>query len=144
MTATISSRTPEGFGSRCPMCGAETPLEYSLSGDATCPKCGSLLWGTEAILAHLRNRIAEQLGVDPDKVTGETSFVNDLGADSLDTVELVMELEEEFDIDIPDAEAEKIRTIGDAIRCIEQQLKDRDDNALANASVSSSPLSHCS
>lgn len=64
--------------------------------------------------------VAEQLGVDKEKVTPETSFVNDLGADSLDTVELVMELEEEFDISIPDDAAEKIQTVGQAIEFIEK------------------------
>jgi acyl carrier protein len=59
--------------------------------------------------------VAEQLGVSKDQITRETSFVNDLGADSLDTVELVMELEEEFDINIPDDVAEKIQTVGQAI-----------------------------
>lgn len=64
--------------------------------------------------------VAEQLGVDKEKITRETSFVNDLGADSLDTVELVMELEEEFDIDIPDDAADKIQTVGEAIDFIVQ------------------------
>lgn len=64
--------------------------------------------------------VAEQLGVDREKVTPETSFVNDLGADSLDTVELVMELEEEFEINIPDEEAEKIQTVGQAIEYIKK------------------------
>ena len=64
--------------------------------------------------------VAEQLGVDKEKVSPETSFVNDLGADSLDTVELVMELEEEFDINIPDDAAEKIQTVGQAIGFIEK------------------------
>ena len=64
--------------------------------------------------------VAEQLGVDKEKVTPETSFVNDLGADSLDTVELVMELEEEFDINIPDDAAEKIQTVGQAIDVIQK------------------------
>ncbi len=64
--------------------------------------------------------VAEQLGVDKEKVSPETSFVNDLGADSLDTVELVMELEEEFDINIPDDAAEKIQTVGQAIEFIEK------------------------
>ena len=64
--------------------------------------------------------VAEQLGVDKEKVTPKTSFVNDLGADSLDTVELVMELEEEFDISIPDDAAEKIQTVGQAIDFIEK------------------------
>ena len=64
--------------------------------------------------------VSEQLGVDKEKVTPETSFVNDLGADSLDTVELVMELEEEFDVNIPDDAAEKIQTVGQAIEFIEE------------------------
>lgn len=67
--------------------------------------------------------IAEQLGVDPDKITGKTSFVNDLGADSLDTVELVMELEEEFDINIPDDAAENLQTIEDVIHFILERRK---------------------
>jgi len=61
------------------------------------------------------NIVAEQLGVDKDKIKPESNFVNDLGADSLDTVELVMELEEEFDINIADDAAEKIQTVGEAI-----------------------------
>ncbi len=64
--------------------------------------------------------VAEQLGADKDSVTPETHFINDLGADSLDTVELVMELEEEFDISIPDDAAEKIQTVGEAIEFIEK------------------------
>ena len=64
--------------------------------------------------------VAEQLGADKAKITEETHFVNDLGADSLDTVELVMELEEEFDINIPDDAAEKIQTIGEAVKFIEE------------------------
>ena len=67
--------------------------------------------------------VSEQLGVDNDKITRETSFVNDLGADSLDTVELVMELEEEFDITIPDDAAEKIQTVGQAVNHIEASIQ---------------------
>jgi acyl carrier protein len=63
--------------------------------------------------------IVEQLGVDPEEVTLEASFVNDLGADSLDTVELVMALEEAFKIEISDEDAEKIGTVGDAVRYIQ-------------------------
>jgi len=59
--------------------------------------------------------VAEQMGVDKSEVTRETSFVNDLNADSLDTVELVMEFEDEFELSIPDEEAEKIQTVGQAI-----------------------------
>ncbi len=71
------------------------------------------------ILDRVTDIVSEQLGVDKDKITNETSFVNDLGADSLDTVELVMELEEEFDINIPDDAAEKIQTVGQAVSFIE-------------------------
>ena len=63
--------------------------------------------------------VCEQLGQSKDKVTETTSFITDLGADSLDTVELVMEFEDEFDLNIPDEDAEKIQTVGDAIRYIE-------------------------
>ena len=65
--------------------------------------------------------VSEQLGVDKEKITTDTSFVNDLGADSLDTVELVMELEEEFDISIPDEAAEKIQKVGEAVAFIESE-----------------------
>ena len=67
--------------------------------------------------------IAEQLGVKPEEVTPEASFVEDLGADSLDTVELVMALEEEFGIEIPDEDAEKITTVGQSVKYIENKLK---------------------
>lgn len=76
-------------------------------------------------MASVKDRVidivAEQLGVDKEKITPETHFINDLGADSLDTVELVMELEEEFDISIPDDAAERIQTVGQAIEFIEQE-----------------------
>ncbi len=67
--------------------------------------------------------VTEQLGVSKDKVTRDSSFVNDLGADSLDTVELVMELEEEFDLNIPDDAAEKIQTVGQAVEHIESAVE---------------------
>ncbi|HEX30413.1 TPA: acyl carrier protein [Candidatus Poribacteria bacterium] len=68
--------------------------------------------------------IAEQLQVDAEKVTPEASFIDDLGADSLDTVELVMAFEEAFDIEIPDEDAEKIRTVGDAINYIKDRIEE--------------------
>ncbi|MEM7387214.1 MAG: acyl carrier protein [Verrucomicrobiota bacterium] len=63
--------------------------------------------------------IVKELGVTPEQVTPEAKFIEDLGADSLDTVELVMALEERFDIDVPDEEAEKLQSVGDVIRYIE-------------------------
>ena len=74
----------------------------------------------ENVQERVKNIIVEQLGVDADQVKPEAQFVNDLGADSLDTVELIMALEEEFDIEIPDEKAEKIKTVGEAIDYIEQ------------------------
>jgi len=69
----------------------------------------------------VKSIIVEQLGVKVEDITPEASFINDLGADSLDTVELVMALEEEFGIEIPDEDAEKITTVGDAIKYIEEK-----------------------
>ena len=66
--------------------------------------------------------IAKQLGVDEDNVTPDASFMEDLGADSLDTVELVMALEEEFDIEIPDSDAEKIQTVQDALSYFDEHV----------------------
>lgn len=66
--------------------------------------------------------IAQQLGVDADNVTADASFMDDLGADSLDTVELVMALEEEFDLEIPDSDAEKIQTVQDALTYLEAHV----------------------
>jgi len=70
---------------------------------------------------RVKKIIAEQLGVEEDEVTPESSFVEDLGADSLDTVELVMALEEEFGIEIPDEDAEKILTVGKALDYIKEK-----------------------
>jgi acyl carrier protein len=73
--------------------------------------------------AKVRGIIVEQLAVSEEEVTPTASFVDDLGADSLDTVELVMALEEEFNIEISDEDAEKIRTVGDAIKYIGEHSK---------------------
>jgi len=72
----------------------------------------------------MQNIIVEQLGVSPDAVVPEASFIDDLGADSLDLVELVMVLEEEFDQEIPDEDAEKIKTVQDAINYINEHRAD--------------------
>lgn len=78
---------------------------------------------TQEIQDKVIEIVCKQLGVDKAKVTQETSFVNDLGADSLDTVELVMELEDAFGLSIPDEDAEKIQTVGDATKYIDNTLK---------------------
>ena len=75
------------------------------------------------IAAKVKAIIVDKLGVDESEVTPEASFTNDLGADSLDTVELIMEFEKEFDIAIPDDQAEKISTVGEAIAYIENNTK---------------------
>ena len=72
--------------------------------------------------ARVKKIVVEHLGVDEEKVTENASFVDDLGADSLDTVELVMAFEEEFDIEIPDDAAEHIQTVGDAVKFIQERL----------------------
>ena len=75
------------------------------------------------IASKVKAIIVDKLGVDENEVTPEASFTNDLGADSLDTVELIMEFEKEFDIAIPDDQAEKIGTVGEAITYIENNTK---------------------
>ncbi len=75
-----------------------------------------------AIEDKVKQIIVEQLGVDESEVTPEASFIDDLGADSLDTVELVMAFEEEFDIEIPDEDAEKMSTVGDAIKYLKEKI----------------------
>jgi len=75
------------------------------------------------IASKVKNIIVEKLSVEETEVTNEASFTNDLGADSLDTVELIMEFEKEFNITIPDDQAEKIGTVGDAVAYIEANTK---------------------
>lgn len=77
----------------------------------------------EKIVSKVKEIVSDKLGVDIAKVTEEASFVNDLGADSLDVVEFVMEVEKEFNITIPDEEATKLTTVGDAIAYIEAHAK---------------------
>jgi acyl carrier protein len=90
-------------------------------------RCSGVILGKEVVIAmatvdeRVKKIIAEQLGVEADEVTPEASFVEDLGADSLDTVELVMALEEEFSIEIPDEDAEKILTVGKALDYIKEK-----------------------
>ena len=70
----------------------------------------------------VKDIIAEELGVEREKLSDDASFMEDLGADSLDQVELVMAFEKEFDIDIPDEEAEKLRTVGDALKYLHEKM----------------------
>lgn len=70
----------------------------------------------------VKDIIVEELGVERDKLNDDASFMEELGADSLDTVELVMAFEKEFDIDIPDEEAEKLRTVGDALKYLREKV----------------------
>jgi acyl carrier protein len=134
---TISSRTPEGRPNHCPICDTFINLEPSEpSGDAPCPNCGCLLWFHKAssdiryydreAIRPLRERLLEaigdHLGINKDEVTDSTSFQRtedpfskELGADSLDMVELIMELEEDFHFELSDAQAKEIRTFGDLL-----------------------------
>jgi acyl carrier protein len=94
-------------------------LQETQSGTAfTGNNTTSLGGGEQMVFEKVKKIIVEQLGVEEDEVTLESSFIDDLGADSLDIVELIMALEEEFDIEIPDSEAEKISTVGDAVNYI--------------------------
>ncbi|MEX1231862.1 MAG: phosphopantetheine-binding protein [Planctomycetaceae bacterium] len=101
---TISSRTPEGHSSRCPICGGTSKIEPSLdTGDAPCPQCGHLLW-------CLRERFPELAELE------DLLHVAEL--DSLDVVEVRMYVEEEYDFNIPDEDYGEIKTIGDVIRYV--------------------------
>jgi len=81
----------------------------------------------ELVMAHhsekVKDIIEKELGVEREKLTNEASFIEDLGADSLDIVELVMEFEKEFNIDIPDEDAERLRTVGDALAYLNEKVK---------------------
>ena len=78
---------------------------------------------TVSIPTKIKDIIVEQLGVDPEKVKAEASFIDDLGADSLDIVELVMAMEEEFDLEIPDEDAEKLKTVNDVVTYLSSKGK---------------------
>ena len=75
----------------------------------------------KSIEEKVKDIIVEQLGVNPEQVTPRAKFIEDLGADSLDTVELVMAFEEEFNVEVPDEEAEKLQTVGDVVKYIEDK-----------------------
>ncbi|MCC6671666.1 MAG: acyl carrier protein [Planctomycetes bacterium] len=95
--------------------GASRPRASLGSGELTVPN-------VDNVEERVINIVCEQLGTSRDKVTPQTSFINDLGADSLDQVELIMEFEDEFEVNIPDEDAEKIQTVSDAIKYIQGKL----------------------
>lgn len=114
----ISTRTGEGIPHRCPICNKVSSVEPSYpGGDSCCPSCGQLLW-------WFRDRLSREAGVVSERITLSSSFAEDIGADSLEIVELVMELEEEFEVTIPDDEAERIKTVADAIRYIQRHRRE--------------------
>jgi acyl carrier protein len=97
------------------------PIVHGRTGAGRCPRDqGGPPVSIEERVVEI---VSEQMGVAKDQITRETEFIKDLGADSLDTVELVMEFEEEFDIQIPDEEAEKIQTVGQAVDYIQEHSK---------------------
>jgi len=143
MSQVISSRTPEGETGQCPLCGNIFRIEPSQpAGDAPCPCCGSLLWFSRAanglsvfdyrevapVKERLVAKIAEALGVDQRRVLDSTSPLGSTGADSLDIVELVLVIEEEFDAFIaPDQDVETM-TLADAIDFAWQAVLDKRNN----------------
>src|SRR2546426_7024184 len=110
--------------------------DYKVTGVQTCalpiswccdpipspPLRNTMAMDMKQLEEKVKDIIVEELGVERDKLTSDASFMEDLGADSLDTVELVMAFEKEFDIDIPDEEAEKLRTVGQALQYLHEKM----------------------
>lgn len=125
---TVSSRTPEGFPSHCPLCGARVSIELSdPAGDAPCPKCGSLLRLSAHFIDALTKHAFDLFGSAPDQITTKTSF-KDFNVDSLEFVELVMALEDKYDIQIPDKDFNQIQTLGDLMRFMKFKGHDSDSS----------------
>jgi len=100
----------------CPDC----PADAGLTCARLTPKRTNFM-AEKSIEEKVKDIIVEQLGVNPEQVTPQASFIEDLGADSLDIVELVMAFEEEFGVEVPDEDAEKLQTVGDVIKYIEEK-----------------------
>src|SRR5205823_2507414 len=102
----------------CPGC---LPLCGTGRNPARATPTEQILMAEKSIAEKVKDIIVEQLGVNPEQVTPQASFIEDLGADSLDIVELVMAFEEEFGVEVPDEDAEKLQTVGDVIKYIEEK-----------------------
>lgn len=117
------SPVPERFPRHCPLCGGATNLESTDSAeDAPCPACGHGLRSSTQLLASLQRRLGEPAGGETQRFTPDMQLV-DLAADSLDMIELVMELEKELNVAIPFHEAERLQTLGDVIRYADQRRR---------------------
>ncbi len=129
-----SSRTPEGTPNHCPVCNSDIRIEPSVpSGDAPCPNCGTLLWFIQVpsgiryykseSVAPIRQRVqqivSEKLSLN-EKTNSSSFFLGDLQADSLDIVELVMALEEQFNVSISEDDLRQVKTVGDVVDYIMQ------------------------
>ena len=99
-----------------------------------CPPTQKIFMAEKTIEEKVKDIIVEQLGVNPEQVTPQASFIEDLGADSLDIVELVMAFEEEFSVEVPDEDAEKLQTVGDVINYIKERAKSGGSGAAPAAS----------
>lgn len=107
------------------LCGAENAIDYSeTGGDAPCPNCGALLRRSDQLAERLRVTVFETLGLSPDTPL-DSVRLDSLAVDSLDMVELIMKLEEEFDLNLLDDAAEQIETLGDLLRLIASGSNDR-------------------
>ena len=115
---TDSSRTPEGSSGHCVLCGKDVQIEFSdLGSDATCPYCGYLIIQSAEILDHFMSIFQRTQGGSAQAIDMSSQFPA-MGFDSLETIELVMQLEKEFGISISEDEASNIQTVGEAIRYI--------------------------
>ncbi len=134
----ISTTIAVGALGRCPTCGGAV-APAGEGAETVCPKCGARLWplrtpegvlfcdarAVAPVAEEVTRLVCEQLGANPEQLTRQVRFQEDLGADSLDLVELVMKLEEVFDVTIPDDQSQKIRTVGDAIDYVVRRLVDK-------------------
>lgn len=123
---TVSSRTPEGLPSHCVLCGKDFQLEFSNPrNDATCPNCGHLIILSADVFNRLESILGRRQGALTDKIR-PSQDLSSVGNDSLETVEFVMELEEEFELSISEHDVVRIRTIGDVVRYILDQRRLRE------------------